>query len=59
MIVSASRRADIPAFYAEWMVRRLGESYCTVPNPFDRNQVSRIAVVQDLACSADSISVLP
>ena len=44
MIVSASRRTDIPAFYAEWMVRRLREGYCTVPNPFDRNQVSRISL---------------
>jgi hypothetical protein len=44
MIISASRRTDIPAFYAEWMVRRLREGYCTVPNPFDRNQVSRISL---------------
>ena len=42
MIISASRRTDIPAFYAEWMVRRLKEGYCTVANPFNRNQVSRI-----------------
>jgi hypothetical protein len=26
------------------MVRRLKEGYCTVPNPFDRNQVSRISL---------------
>ena len=44
MIISASRRTDIPAFYAEWMVRRLKEGYCTVPNPFNRNQVSRISL---------------
>ena len=44
MIISASRRTDIPAFYAEWMVRRLREGYCTVPNPFNRNQVSRISL---------------
>jgi hypothetical protein len=42
MIISASRRTDIPAFYAEWMVRRLREGYCTVANPYNRNQVSRI-----------------
>ena len=44
MIVSASRRTDIPAFYAEWMVRRLREGYCTVPNPFNRDQVTRISL---------------
>ena len=44
MIISASRRTDIPAFYAPWMVHRLREGYCTVPNPFDRNQVSRISL---------------
>jgi hypothetical protein len=44
MMISASRRTDIPAFYAEWMVRRLREGYCTVPNPFNRDQVSRISL---------------
>ena len=44
MIISASRRTDIPAFYAPWMARRLKEGYCTVPNPYDRNQVSRISL---------------
>ena len=33
MIISASRRTDIPAFYAEWMVDRLREGYCTVAEP--------------------------
>jgi hypothetical protein len=44
MIISASRRTDIPAFYAEWMVRRLKEGYCTVANPYNRNQVTRISL---------------
>jgi hypothetical protein len=44
MIISASRRTDIPAFYAEWMVRRLKEGYCTVANPLNRNQVTRISL---------------
>ncbi len=41
MIISASRRTDIPAFYAEWMIRRLRDGYCAVPNPFHESQVSR------------------
>ena len=44
MIISASRRTDIPAFYAEWMLHRLRAGYCTVANPFNRNQVSRISL---------------
>jgi len=44
MIISASRRTDIPAFYAEWMVRRLKEGYCTVANPYNRNQVTTISL---------------
>jgi hypothetical protein len=47
MIISASRRTDIPAFYAEWMVQRLREGYCSVPNPFDPKQVSRISLTPE------------
>lgn len=42
MIISASRRTDIPSFYAEWMLKRLRAGYCTVPNPFNRKQVTRV-----------------
>ncbi|MCG6881089.1 MAG: DUF1848 domain-containing protein [Deltaproteobacteria bacterium] len=44
MIISASRRTDIPAFYAKWFVNRLREGYCTVPNPFNPKQISRISL---------------
>ncbi len=44
MIISASRRTDIPAFYAEWFMNRIREGYCTVPNPFNAKQVSRISL---------------
>lgn len=47
MIISASRRTDIPAFYAEWMVFRLKEGYCTVPNPFNRNQVACVSLAPE------------
>ncbi|MFB2934536.1 DUF1848 domain-containing protein [Aerosakkonemataceae cyanobacterium BLCC-F154] len=42
MIISASRRTDIPAFYHRWFMNRIQAGYCVVPNPFNRNQVSRI-----------------
>ncbi len=44
MIISASRRTDIPAFYAEWFMNRIREWYCNVPNPFNAKQVSRISL---------------
>lgn len=44
MIISASRRTDIPAFYSEWFMNRIRAGCCTVPNPFNRNQVSRVSL---------------
>jgi DNA repair photolyase len=40
MIISASRRTDIPAFYAEWFMKRVREGYFHRVNPFNSNQVS-------------------
>jgi hypothetical protein len=34
VVVSASRATDIPAFHAEWLMRRLEEGYVTWRNPF-------------------------
>ncbi len=42
MIISVSRRTDIPAFYSKWFINRIRAGYCVVPNPFNRNQLSRI-----------------
>ena len=44
MIVSASRRTDIPAFYSEWFINRVREGYCCVVNPFNANQISRVSL---------------
>ena len=44
MIISASRRTDIPAFYAQWFINRIRAGHCTVPNPFNRKQVSHISL---------------
>ena len=44
MIISASRRTDIPAFYAEWFMNRIRAGYCAVPNPFNRRQVSYVSL---------------
>jgi len=45
MIISASRRTDIPAFYSEWFINRIKAGYCTVPNPFNRNQISKVSLL--------------
>ena len=42
MIISASRRTDIPAFYPEWFVNRIHEGYVLVQNPMNPKQISRI-----------------
>ena len=44
MIISASRRTDIPAFYAEWLVERLRAGFVLVRNPMNYHQVSRISL---------------
>lgn len=42
MIISASRRTDIPAFYSEWFYNRVKEGYTLVKNPLNRKQVFRV-----------------
>lgn len=44
MIISASRRTDIPAFYSEWLINRFRAGFCTVPNPVNPGQVSRVSL---------------
>jgi len=40
MIISASRRTDIPAFYPGWFMNRVREGYFYRVNPFNSRQVS-------------------
>jgi hypothetical protein len=47
MIISASRRTDIPAFYAEWLLNRMRAGFVYVRNPFNRNLISRIPLTPD------------
>jgi len=44
MIISASRRTDIPAFYSHWFMNRIEAGYCEVPNPFNPKQVTRVCL---------------
>ncbi|MBR5520249.1 MAG: DUF1848 domain-containing protein [Clostridia bacterium] len=42
MILSASRRTDLPCLYADWLVRRLQAGAVVVKNPMNPAQVSRL-----------------
>ena len=44
LILSVSRRTDIPAFYPDWFFNRLKEGYVLVRNPMNYQQVSKITV---------------
>ncbi len=44
MILSVSRRTDIPAFYSEWFINRIREGFLYVRNPMNQHQISRIAL---------------
>ena len=44
MIISASRRTDIPAFYSPWFFNRIKEGYVLVPNPFNSKMISKVSL---------------
>jgi len=48
MIISASRRTDIPAFYTEWFFRRLAEGSVLVRNPIYPQRISRINLSREV-----------
>ena len=42
MILSASRRTDIPAFFPEWFIKRIRSGEVLVRNPVNFSRISRI-----------------
>jgi hypothetical protein len=44
MIISASRRTDIPAFYADWFMNRIHAGFCCVANPFNPGRIARVSL---------------
>lgn len=48
MILSVSRRTDIPAFYSEWFFNRLKEGFVYVRNPMSIHQVSKIVLTPEV-----------
>jgi hypothetical protein len=47
MLISASRRTDIPTFYSEWFFNRLKEGCALARNPMNPRWVSRVSLKPD------------
>lgn len=51
MIISVSRRTDIPAFYSDWFFNRLRDGYVITRNPMNHGQIKRISLLpEDVDC---------
>jgi len=48
MIISASRRTDIPTYYSEWFFNRIKDGFVYVRNPMNHHQISRISLSPDV-----------
>lgn len=44
MIISASRRTDLPTYYSTWLFNRLREEYVFVRNPMNYHQISKVSL---------------
>lgn len=44
MILSVSRRTDIPAFYSQWFIHRLNAGEVYIRNPFNPKQVTHLII---------------
>ncbi len=48
MILSVSRRTDIPNYFSEWFYNRIKEGFLYVRNPMDFHQISEIKITPDV-----------
>ena len=48
MIISASRKTDIPAFFSDWFINRINEGFVCSRNPMYPEKVSRIKLSPDV-----------
>lgn len=44
MIISASRRTDIPSYYSDWFFNRIKEGYAYVRNPMNFHQIGEVTL---------------
>ncbi|MBQ6779943.1 MAG: DUF1848 domain-containing protein [Treponema sp.] len=64
MLLFASGRTDIPAFYAEWLMNRLRAGFVDVRNPYYGQQVTRYKLTPDVTdcfvfCTKNPAPMLP
>ena len=48
MILSVSRRTDIPSYFSDWFFERLKEGYVYTKNPMNPKQISKLEVSPDM-----------
>ncbi len=48
MIISASRRTDIPSYYSDWFYNRIKEGFVLARNPMNFHQISKISLAPDV-----------
>ncbi len=48
MILSVSRRTDVPSYYSDWFYNRIREGFLYVRNPMNPHQVSRIDLLPEV-----------
>lgn len=48
MIISASRRTDIPTYYSEWFFNRIREGFVYTRNPMNIHQISKVSLSPDV-----------
>ena len=48
MIISASRRTDIPSYYSGWFFNRIKAGYVYVRNPMNPHRISKVSLSPDL-----------
>jgi DNA repair photolyase len=48
MILSVSRRTDIPAFYSKWFFQRVKEGFVMARNPMNIHYISKISINKDI-----------
>jgi DNA repair photolyase len=49
MIVSVSRRCDIPRYQFKWFIERLDAGFCEIANPYNPHQIKRVSLLPDNA----------